>query len=446
LREDETKFIDPKSFMFKDLDKGDSFRTIQISSLPELGILKLGDEVVLENQIIRAADLVRINYAGESDGFGKAYSVLNFKVSDGKEYSETDYQISLDITAVNDLPVVINSISGTAVNVVESQQLNYILPPDLFVDPDGDSLKLTAKLTNGKALPKWLKFDAINGAFTGKPLDADAGVELNIRVTATDKAKSIAFDDFVIDVEGVNVAPIAKSISKPLSLTEGRAFSYQLPKGTFTDPDKHDVLSYSINNQPDWLSINETTGRLTGVVGYSAADNGSISVDIVAIDDFGLTATTPLVINIKNVANIKGTGGNDTIVAGNGNDTIISDLGNDLLTGGAGNDIFVFDKAIGSNNIKTITDFNHEEDTIRLSKKIFNKIATKSSPNFTEDKFMSADGATQATEASQRIILNTADGKLFYDADGLGGVDAVHFATINFAGVSSVDHTDFILA
>jgi Ca2+-binding RTX toxin-like protein len=106
----------------------------------------------------------------------------------------------------------------------------------------------------------------------------------------------------------------------------------------------------------------------------------------------------------------------------------------------------VFDKAIGSNNIKTITDFNHEEDTIRLSKKIFNKIATKSSPNFTEDKFMSADGATQATEASQRIILNTADGKLFYDADGLGGVDAVHFATINFAGVSSVDHTDFILA
>ena len=448
LLEDEIKFIDPKLFTFKDLDKADSLKAIQITALPQLGILKLGDDVVGENQLIQAADLARLNYAGGPDGFGKAYSSFKFKVSDGKEYSDLDYQINLEVAAVNDAPVVLNTLNNMNINVIAAQSINYTLPVNLFIDPDGDTLKLNAKLTNGNALPKWLKFNAKNGTFTGKPLDADAGVELNIRVSATDKAKATAFDDFQINVlDGGDQAPIAKAISKPLNLTEGRSFSYLLPKGTFVDPNKQDTLNFTISsNQPEWINIDQTTGKLTGTVSYAAADNGSLSLNIVATDTSGLSATTPLVINVKNVSTIKGTRGNDTIVAGNGNDTIISDLGNDLLTGGAGKDIFVFDKAIGPNNINTITDFSHEDDTIRLSKKIFNKIATKSSPNFTEDKFMSGDGATQATEASQRIILNTADGKLFYDADGLGGVDAVHFATINLAGVSSMNHTDFILA
>jgi len=49
-----------------------------------------------------------------------------------------------------------------------------------------------------------------------------------------------------------------------------------------------------------------------------------------------------------------------------------------------------------------------------------------------------------ASQADDRILFDAASKSLYYDADGLGGVDAIMFATIDtLKGV--IDHTDFLI-
>ena len=45
-------------------------------------------------------------------------------------------------------------------------------------------------------------------------------------------------------------------------------------------------------------------------------------------------------------------------------------------------------------------------------------------------QFYAAAGATKAHDASDRVIYDTASGKLYYDADGQGGAAAVQIAML----------------
>lgn len=249
-----------------------------------------------------------------------------------------------------------------------------------------------------------------------------------------------------------NHAPIAKLIAKAASATEGKAFSYTLAKGTFSDPDKGDVLTYSFNG-PDWLSFDATKGKLTGTLGYAVADTTSVTVTYNATDKAGLMASTTLTINLKNTATIKGTAkaetliagsgadkitglaGSDTISGGAGNDNISGGAGNDTLTGGEGSDYFLFDFAANaSSNLDTIIDFVSGMDKLQFSKKINKGLGTKVG-NLTNDQFWTSAGQTTAHSLTDRIIYDTVSGALYYDADGnkVGGVDAIQVAIIGAA-------------
>jgi Ca2+-binding RTX toxin-like protein len=103
-------------------------------------------------------------------------------------------------------------------------------------------------------------------------------------------------------------------------------------------------------------------------------------------------------------------------------------LGNDTLTGGDGNDIFLFNKAAGSTNLDTITDFTSGADVVQLSKSIFKGFSTTGT--LAESAFYAAVGATSGQDASDRIIYNTTTGALYYDADGNGSGLAVQIAIV----------------
>ncbi|QZD88878.1 M10 family metallopeptidase C-terminal domain-containing protein [Qipengyuania aurantiaca] len=130
---------------------------------------------------------------------------------------------------------------------------------------------------------------------------------------------------------------------------------------------------------------------------------------------------------------IKGEWANDTLLGGNGDDVMFggdgSDRleggsGNDILTGGAGNDVFVF-AAYGSGNADIIDDFQRG-DKIGLDRnQSFGAIDTLGAL----DRSTLVYG-TEAKDADDRIIYQWSTGKLFYDPDGVGGVDAVLFAQL----------------
>jgi uncharacterized delta-60 repeat protein len=352
------------------------------------------------------------------------------------------------VANVNDAPTLANAISDKS--ATEGTAFSFTLPSNTFTDIDtGDTLKLTAKLSDGKALPKWLSFNATTGVFSGTPKDADSATSITVRVTGTDKARAAAFDDFVLDIAGVNVAPTAKAITKVATATEGKAFKYALPKGTFTDGDKNDVLTYSATSKPDWLSM-DSAGNLTGTPSYASedasADSSTTSVVFVATDRLGLTATTTLTIKLTNTATIKGTAnsetivagvgadkitglaGNDTITGGAGIDSISGGAGNDTLTGGADIDYFLFDIAANaSSNLDTITDFVSGTDKLQFSKKVFAGLG-KAVGNLTDAQFAYS---TESLTTTDRIIYNTSTGALYYDADGSGSASsAVQVALI----------------
>ncbi|MBY0573132.1 MAG: hypothetical protein K2P84_05590, partial [Undibacterium sp.] len=183
--------------------------------------------------------------------------------------------------------------------------------------------------------------------------------------------------------------------------------------------------------------------------GDLVVENASGGIDTVLSN-----ATWTLLSNLENLtligtSAINGTGNtSDNILVGNnaantltggaGNDRLDGGLGKDILNGGAGADIFLFSTVLGTSNIDTIQNFVTVDDTIYLTKTIFTSLDLGALSN------SALTLGTSATHATDRIIFNSATGALLYDADGVGGVAAVQFATL--VGVSGrVSVSDFVV-
>jgi hypothetical protein len=115
----------------------------------------------------------------------------------------------------------------------------------------------------------------------------------------------------------------------------------------------------------------------------------------------------------------------NSITGNSGSNIINGKGGSDTLRGYLGNDFFIFDTALGAGNIDTIADFNVANDTIRLENAIFTGLA-----NGVLAAAAFGIGAA-AADASDRIIYNSANGKLLFDDDGTGAHAAIQFASVS---------------
>jgi Ca2+-binding RTX toxin-like protein len=142
--------------------------------------------------------------------------------------------------------------------------------------------------------------------------------------------------------------------------------------------------------------------------------------------------------NLDNIENIVGTNYHDTLIGDAGANRIAGGYGNDVLTGNAGQDSFVFTTVLSdANNVDQVTDFSVADDTFHLDNFVFSALA---------DGALAADafhvGAT-AADADDRIVYNSANGALSYDADGSGAMAAVQFAQVT-AGLA-LSQNDFVI-
>ena len=126
---------------------------------------------------------------------------------------------------------------------------------------------------------------------------------------------------------------------------------------------------------------------------------------------------------------------NDILNGGAGNDTLNGGLGNDTITGGTGADIFSLGATPGSGNIDTFTDFKPVDDTIWLNPNTFSYGVGNIIP--TDFKIIGTGGVV---DASDRIIYDQTNGKLYYDSDGSGATAKVQIAVLTGAPV--IDSTD----
>jgi Ca2+-binding RTX toxin-like protein len=193
----------------------------------------------------------------------------------------------------------------------------------------------------------------------------------------------------------------------------------------------------SVNLTP--LEIDDTVVALNGRSGVDTISFAKFTSDVeVALNSGALIDTSNGFFWIRSFENVTGGSGNDTLTGddkanvikgGSGNDSLNGWFGLDVLTGGAGSDHFVFNRALSSANVDTITDFDVNSDTISLENSVFTALATAGT--------LSASGFNKnltglAADSSDRVIYETDTGKLYYDQDGSGSAfSGVHFATLS---------------
>jgi Ca2+-binding RTX toxin-like protein len=116
---------------------------------------------------------------------------------------------------------------------------------------------------------------------------------------------------------------------------------------------------------------------------------------------------------------LSGEAGNDKVNGGGGDDDIYGGLGRDTLTGGAGFDYFVFDTAAAGNNADKIVDFTIGNDNMVFIQSVYAALDIGPGSTLAASNFHTG---TAATTADHHIIHDSTAGKVFYDADGVGGV------------------------
>ncbi len=102
----------------------------------------------------------------------------------------------------------------------------------------------------------------------------------------------------------LNRAPELVGALPDVSADEDAAFLYQIPAGTFIDPDAGDVLSYTAtlvdgSPLPGWLAFDSSTGTFSGTPGDG--DVGTLSVTVTAIDPAGEAVSDTFDLAVANV-------------------------------------------------------------------------------------------------------------------------------------------------
>ena len=138
--------------------------------------------------------------------------------------------------------------------------------------------------------------------------------------------------------------------------------------------------------------------------------------------------------------------GSDSLNGGDGNDRLDGRAGDDVLNGGAGidrlaggdgADSFVLD-TLAARSADNIRDFRSADgDKIVLDAATFTALA-----GGVAGKFVANTSGTAQT-ANDALILDTDNGRLYYDADGNGAGAAVQIATLS--GVTTLAEGDFLV-
>jgi Ca2+-binding RTX toxin-like protein len=152
---------------------------------------------------------------------------------------------------------------------------------------------------------------------------------------------------------------------------------------------------------------------------------GSAEIEVISTDNHGGTAAI----------DITGSAYNQVIIGNAGNNVLDGSFGHDRLAGLGGADSYAFSTNLSNFNIDTIDGFD-ADDTILLENAIFTGLAAGGlNPN----AFVNG---TAAADADDRIIYDAATGRLFFDADGSGSGNMLHFATLeNHFALTASDFT-----
>jgi large repetitive protein len=214
-------------------------------------------------------------------------TTITYTISDGRGGTATA-TVNVTVDAVNDAPVANPS---TATTNEDTPVIVPVLAND--TDVDGDPLTVTAaSAPNGTItiLPDGTVRYTPNPNFNGTD---------TITYTISDGRGGFSTSTVTVTVNAVNDAPVATPIA-PRTNVDAAVVNVPVA-GNFSDVDGN-ALTYSASGLPAGLSINPTTGVITGTIDRSASQlNGGVySVTVTASDGNGGTVSTTFTWTVTN--------------------------------------------------------------------------------------------------------------------------------------------------
>jgi VCBS repeat-containing protein len=237
---------------------------------------------------------------------------------------ETISTIDLTINQINDAPVVVNDSAFLIEDMVISASGNVLAndsggnagAPLAVADP---ATRLGSYGTLSLAADGSYDYSLDNAGSAVQSLGREAVVTEHFSYTVTD---GVARVDSALDITltGSNDAPILAVPLADRQVDFDKNFSFQLPTGSFVDPDQGDILDYSAtladgSPLPSWLSFDAATQAFSGQASNLAS---SVDVKVTATDKVAVTGGTEESLSISDVFRITGGHGNEGV--GNGED------------------------------------------------------------------------------------------------------------------------------
>ena len=281
--------------------------------------------------------------------------------------------------------------------------------------------------------------------------DKDTGIERIVIGTGTSASA---------DTSGTaNIAVSASKVLNGLTIIGnagsnrivGTAFADTIDGGVGTD-----AMSggggddtYYVDNVKDRVSERELGGADTVYASVSFKLGSGVETLILTgsadISGTGGRSNNSITGN-SGINRLDGGKGDDVLLGMGGDDRLIGGAGADTLEGGSGGDAFLFAAAPRFGDpFDTIRDFDSAEgDTIELGRSAFRGLGRLFGP-ITADQFWSGAGVDQVHDASDRILYDTASGKLWYDPDGLGVAVPILIAQLGTASHPALGFADIHL-
>ena len=251
-------------FGFTDVD-GDSLDHVSIETLPSNGTLLLSGSAVSAGDQISAANISNLVFRPAANANGASYDTFTFTVNDGTTDSASSYTMTVNVTAVNDAPTVVNDTDsvtegGTVIETTNSA--GTVLSDDS--DVDGDSLTVSGTVTQTSAT------DASGSSITiSSPNSASVG-----------SAVTGYYGQLTLDSDGTYSYVANQSNANALDDGESGTdvFTFTVSDGTTTTSS---TITFTVNgaNDAPTASNNTVTTNEDTTYTFTASDFGFSDVD-----------------------------------------------------------------------------------------------------------------------------------------------------------------------
>ncbi|MCZ8226657.1 MAG: Ig-like domain-containing protein, partial [Microcystis sp. LE19-84.1B] len=411
---------------FSDAD-GNTLIKIQITALPNNGILQLNNTAIALNQEITVSDLNNLTFTPNTNFNGNvSFSWNGF---DGTVYADNAATVNITVNPVDDAPTVLNPI--TDVNVDEDAANTVIDITNVFTDIDNDIALIVKSVfvNNNTGL---VTATIVDNQLILDYQDNQSGTA-NITIRGTSNGKTVD-NTFVVNVGAVDNPPIVLNPITDVNVDEDAANTVIDITTVFSDPDG-DAITKSVLSNTNTSLVTATIVNNQLILDYLQNQFGTAQITIRGTSK-GLFIEDTFTITVNQVTEgilITGTSGNDNLVGGDGNDTLQGLAGNDTLNGGLGsdsleggngNDVYYVDNS-GDIVLETVTGSTGGTDLVYAS-------VSYTLPNLVENLTLTGNSAINGTgnTLNNTIIGNNGNNYLLGDAgndklDGKAGVDTL---------------------